>query len=258
MSQTQQKKGWPLRTGGFAHLCYKCGVEYENSVYCNTFHSGETGWRDCNLCHKPLYCGCIVSETLYEYLDFGGIGCIGCASQPHMIQDGDVLNGFGGLKISDSGDQQSTVHQNGALSDTANEEKLLQLCQVMEANESNLSSQSQGDNGRIMIEVKDMNKTSSEPSLSMTLGGPSATPNFAQPFTGGILERRDQSKMSSSFQQGQKIRPIFPTPLRPPPPVHHVRVARPPAEGRGKSQLLPRYWPRITDQELQKLAGEYP
>ncbi|KAM0995792.1 hypothetical protein EV1_005934 [Malus domestica] len=299
MSQTQQKKGWPLRTGGFAHLCYKCGVEYENSVYCNTFHSGETGWRDCNLCHKPLHCGCIVSKTLYEYLDFGGIGCIGCASQPHMIQDGDVLNGFVGLKISDSGDQQSTVPQNGALSDTANEGKLLQLCQVMEANESNLSSQSQRgeinvspvqtkreevtyprgevgpgfssittrpsfgsltfakpDNGRIMIEVKDMNKTSSEPCLSMTLGGPSATPNFAQPFTGGILERRDQSKMSSSFQQGQKIRPIFPTPLRPPPPVHHVRVARPPAEGRGKSQLLPRYWPRITDQELQKLAGD--
>ncbi|KAB2607231.1 B3 domain-containing transcription repressor VAL1-like [Pyrus ussuriensis x Pyrus communis] len=299
MANTHEwKKGWPLRTGGFAHLCYKCGVEYENSVYCNTFHSGETGWRDCNLCHKPLHCGCIVSETLYECLDFGGIGCIGCASQPRMIQDGDVLNGFGGLKISDSGDQQSTVPQNGALSDTANEGKLLQLCQVMEANESNLSSQSQRgeinvspvqtkreevtyprgevgpgfssisrpsfgsltfakpDNGRIMIEVKDMNKPSSDPSLSMTLGGPSATPNFAQPFTGGILERRDQIKTSSSFQQGQKIQPIFPRPLRPPPPVHHVRVARPPAEGRGKSQLLPRYWPRITDQELQKLAGD--
>ncbi|KAM1602139.1 hypothetical protein ACFX1Z_028884 [Malus domestica] len=292
------KKGWPLRTGGFAHLCYKCGVEYENSVYCNTFHSGETGWRDCNLCHKPLHCGCIVSETLYECLDFGGIGCIGCASQPRVIQNDDVLNGFGGLKISNSGDQQSTVPQNGALSDTANEGKLLQLCQVMEANESNLSSQSQRgdinvspvqskqeevtypkgevgpgfssitrpsigsltfakpDNGRIMIEVKDMNNPSSEPSLSMTLGGPSATPNFAQPFTGGILEGRDKSKMPSSFQQGQKIRPILPRPLRPPSPVHHVRVARPPSEGRGKSQLLPRYWPRITDQELQKLAGD--
>ncbi|XP_009354857.2 B3 domain-containing transcription repressor VAL2 [Pyrus x bretschneideri] len=292
------KKGWPLRTGGFAHLCNKCGVEYENSVYCNTFHSGETGWRDCNLCHKPLHCGCIVSETLYECLDFGGIGCIGCASQPRVIQNDDVLNGFGGLKISNSGDQQSTVPQNGALSDTANEGKLLQLCQVMEANESNLSSQSQRgdinvspvqtkreevtypkgevgpgfssvtrpsigsltftkpDNGRIMIGVKDMNNPSSEPSLSMTLGGPSATPNFAQPFTGGILEGRDQSKMPSSFQQGQKIRPILPRPLRPPSPVHHVRVARPPSEGRGKSQLLPRYWPRITDQELQKLAGD--
>ncbi|MCO5551937.1 hypothetical protein L7F22_005444 [Adiantum nelumboides] len=33
-----------------------------------------------------------------------------------------------------------------------------------------------------------------------------------------------------------------------------ARVARPPGEGRGKNQLLPRYWPRITDQELQLLT----
>ena len=32
--------------------------------------------------------------------------------------------------------------------------------------------------------------------------------------------------------------------------------ARP--EVRARSQLLPRYWPRITDQELQQISGEYP
>jgi hypothetical protein len=37
----------------------------------------------------------------------------------------------------------------------------------------------------------------------------------------------------------------------------HLRVARPPTEGRGLNQLLPRYWPRITDQELQQISGEY-
>eukprot|EP00250_Pteridium_aquilinum_P014911 c22279_g1_i1 orf=180-2306(+) len=35
-----------------------------------------------------------------------------------------------------------------------------------------------------------------------------------------------------------------------------VRVARPPGEGRGKNQLLPRYWPRITDQELQSFTNK--
>lgn len=40
--------------------------------------------------------------------------------------------------------------------------------------------------------------------------------------------------------------------------VSHIRVARAPAEGRGRNQLLPRYWPRITDQELQQISGEYP
>ncbi|RVW56502.1 B3 domain-containing protein [Vitis vinifera] len=38
--------------------------------------------------------------------------------------------------------------------------------------------------------------------------------------------------------------------------VPEIRIARPPAEGRGRNQLLPRYWPRITDQELQQLSGD--
>lgn len=36
------------------------------------------------------------------------------------------------------------------------------------------------------------------------------------------------------------------------------RVAKPPPEGRVRSQLLPRYWPKITDQELLQISGEYP
>lgn len=42
-------------------------------------------------------------------------------------------------------------------------------------------------------------------------------------------------------------------------PQASLRVARPPGEGRGRNQLLPRYWPRITDQELKQItSGEYP
>lgn len=39
---------------------------------------------------------------------------------------------------------------------------------------------------------------------------------------------------------------------------NHIRNGRPRGDARGKNQLLPRYWPRITDQELQKISGEYP
>ncbi|XP_057814734.1 B3 domain-containing transcription repressor VAL2 isoform X1 [Cryptomeria japonica] len=35
-----------------------------------------------------------------------------------------------------------------------------------------------------------------------------------------------------------------------------IRFARPPSEGRGRNQLLPRYWPRSTDQELQLITGD--
>lgn len=37
-----------------------------------------------------------------------------------------------------------------------------------------------------------------------------------------------------------------------------IRNARPRADARGRNQLLPRYWPRFTDQELQQITGEYP
>ena len=40
--------------------------------------------------------------------------------------------------------------------------------------------------------------------------------------------------------------------------ISNLRIARPPADGRGRNHLLPRYWPRITDQELKQISGEYP
>ncbi|XP_062013269.1 B3 domain-containing protein Os07g0563300-like isoform X1 [Rosa rugosa] len=35
-----------------------------------------------------------------------------------------------------------------------------------------------------------------------------------------------------------------------------IRNARPRADARGRSPLLPRYWPRFTDQELQQMSGD--
>lgn len=37
-----------------------------------------------------------------------------------------------------------------------------------------------------------------------------------------------------------------------------VRNGRPRADARGRSQLLPRYWPRCTELELQQISVEYP
>ncbi|KAK4753246.1 hypothetical protein SAY87_022044 [Trapa incisa] len=37
---------------------------------------------------------------------------------------------------------------------------------------------------------------------------------------------------------------------------NQIRNGRPRGDARGKNQLLPRYWPRITDQELQQISGE--
>ncbi|XP_074267800.1 B3 domain-containing transcription repressor VAL1-like isoform X2 [Silene latifolia] len=101
------------------------------------------------------------------------------------------------------------------------------------------------------------------PSLNINLQSPSKTSNFAISFLSGV-EDGDKSR-PALCQSGQKPRHILPKPPKSNPskgvdaskvPYTPMRVARPPAEGRLKNQLLPRYWPRITDQELQKLSGE--
>lgn len=139
---------------------------------------------------------------------------------------------------------------------------------------SNLNQQNIGaslfgqpDNERPSQGVKDMYESINQPSLNFSLSTPIGTSSSGQPFLGGDVEGREQSK-TSPFQQGQRARHILPKPPKPSPTsgsesikgmASQARIARPPAEGRGgRNQLLPRYWPRITDQELQQLSGEYP
>uniref|UniRef100_A0A0A9DSE7 Uncharacterized protein n=1 Tax=Arundo donax TaxID=35708 RepID=A0A0A9DSE7_ARUDO len=116
----------------------------------------------------------------------------------------------------------------------------------------------------------------SEACLSMSLGIANsgnkmeATSTMERPIlspTTAIAEGRELATALSPFQHAQRARHFLTRPPRvgegaafdPTKDIFpHLRVARPPAEGRGRNQLLPRYWPRITDQELQQISGEYP
>lgn len=123
------------------------------------------------------------------------------------------------------------------------------------------------DSDRSMLDIRDMHESVVQPSLSMSLAVASGNSKFVIPFSNGAADVREQSKAPPSFQQGQRSRPILPKPPKTGLTItsetskstgSQLRIARPPAEGRGKNHLLPRYWPRITDQELQQLSGEYP
>ncbi|KAG6631055.1 hypothetical protein CIPAW_13G063600 [Carya illinoinensis] len=220
-STHEWKRGWPLRSGGFSDLCHNCGSAYEDLVFCDMFHLEETGWRECSLCNKRIHCGCIISEPSYEYLDFGGVGCNNCvkSSGIYPIWRGELSNGFGLLTVKNAADSLSSPFEKRLVSE--DEGRLMQLCKIMEADEPNLLPQSERDG-------------------------------------------REQSKTPSPIQQGQRSRPILPKPTKTTitvssetnKSVAQMRIARPPAEGRGKNQLLPRYWPRITDQELEQLSGD--
>ncbi|XAR60820.1 hypothetical protein NMG60_11034339 [Bertholletia excelsa] len=295
------KKGWELKSGGFAALCFKCGSAYENLVYCETFHLEESGWRECRLCRKRIHCGCIASKCLHDYLDFGGVGCISCAKsletrlvRPIQVPTDDIRNGFGPMAKGIC-DPQSSFLENGM---GGIKRKLAQMSQIVDAEDISCFTQTQrsetkASNGQIMLPevgtgfsdlmqqsvgssifanpensrhitgVKDVYQSITQPPLSFSLSTPLDTSNSALPSPGEAMEAREQNVVSS-FQEGQRDCHIFPKPPNTSSTVgleenkgmaSHTRVARPPVEGRGCHQLLPRYWPRITDQELQQISG---
>lgn len=121
------------------------------------------------------------------------------------------------------------------------------------------------ENGRTDFGFKSFYESKPQPSLSYSLGNvPLATTKSSiNPCSSGPVE----PEKVPSFKQGQRSRLPIPKPSKSGVSIRSQsnkgivsdnRVARPPAEGRGRNQLLPRYWPKITDQELLQISGEYP
>ncbi|KAF4393986.1 hypothetical protein G4B88_025955 [Cannabis sativa] len=297
------KRGWALRSGGYANLCDKCGSAYEQLVYCDVYHSAESGWRECISCGKRLHCGCIASRFLLELLDCGGVKCANCAkkSGSHLITIADKPNEPGTSKVSELQHISSNDQLDGNNNDSIKFMKLSndtegiglrhllqsqheetnglfrkmkqeEVPPVGEAGNTYLSSLNQGSNGsseaakaelrKASIGTNDIYDALPQTNLTMTLGGPLGNSNSSP---GAIVDEREQSKTSSLFLQGARSRHLLPKPPRSTVGTSlegntnmapQVRVARPPAEGRGRNQLLPRYWPRITDQELQQISGD--
>lgn len=104
-----------------------------------------------------------------------------------------------------------------------------------------------------------------KPQQSSTLKDDSSTPHF-----GLAVSYASPSETNSQIGvSGSHLRPVVQPPLVK--QFHgnlpngadslgetQVRNGRPRVDARGRSQLLPRYWPRFTDQDLQQISGEYP
>lgn len=297
------KRGWDLKSCGFATLCYSCGSAYENSHYCETFHIEESGWRECKFCSKRIHCGCIVSKNLYDYLDLGGVGCIGCSKKlenqplgPMKAPNGDTPNRFDLHSANKVHDLQSSKAANeiDGFKFDFDKGKLVQLNKVIIENEKLLQlSKSMVENGAPKEQIEqgkemfDRNtgaakgfsdllqqhvgpalvakEDSARPELEAKSSAPPAHSVFrfspGSTFRSPNIFAKEEMNKAASFQQGEKSGQIL---------IKHsqtvsdsnkamgseTRVPRPPAEGRGRSQLLPRYWPRISDQELQQISGD--
>lgn len=120
-------------------------------------------------------------------------------------------------------------------------------------------------------EVKDVCGSPVHTNLTISLAAqsliPHSFPNATHSLPNAVCEMMESKRTVSSFQHGSRSHCLLPKASKPvltagldpsASTMSQMRVARPPVEGRIKSQLLPRYWPRITEQELQQISGEYP
>ncbi|PIN21376.1 hypothetical protein CDL12_05921 [Handroanthus impetiginosus] len=286
-NSVEWKKGWPLRSGGFATLCDDCGTAYEQLIFCETFHSEETGWRECTSCKKRLHCGCIASSSLLELLDTGGVHCRGCSKSSKLPStpleekhkacglstDNGIDQNFDKMAPAQSDDnaqKDGQEHVPPSQNDDTTPRKLeedfagsgeIGFKLFSSFNQSSVVPPKDQDTLRDSKSDGSEHKSLVQTNLSISL---SASSNL-NTLPGAIAEERQLSASISSFQQGCRPRhvlPRLPNSILPAgletnsSTITQLRVARPPVEGRVKNQLLPRYWPRITDQELQQISGD--
>ncbi|KAK9067781.1 hypothetical protein SSX86_011892 [Deinandra increscens subsp. villosa] len=263
------RKGWALRSGGFAKLCDKCGTVYEQLAFCELFHLEDTGWRECTSCGKRLHCGCIASSAFVELLENGGVNCVRCSNSfKHKSSTSEDKPDECGISVENSvGEIRSSVKMfkqscdgtgyddDASTSHMKQEEIQTTSTSISIYNATSESAHEPNVKYREITGVKDVQ-------TELTIGLASSSSQNPVFFP---TEERELSKPYSSLQHGPWAPHILP---RVPKSIFpqgfdanssmssQIRVARPPVEGRVKNQLLPRYWPRITEQELQQISGD--
>ncbi|XP_018476649.1 B3 domain-containing transcription repressor VAL1 [Raphanus sativus] len=277
-STVEWKKGWPLRSGSLADLCFRCGSAYETSLFCETFHMEQSGWRECYLCNKRLHCGCIASKLMVEFMDYGGVGCTSCTHSHQLNLRGESPGIFSRLAIINSqhtnGESGMSIRSETDLfsqpllvpGDDKREEFMAHrgFNNFMKPENNNNNNNNAATTG-YKLNGGEMHEPSSstppQPSFNMALATLPYSPSFATPPVDGnklmAAAAASQSHIAQCSASSILQKPSNPVLATPPGTSKsaQARVGRPPVDGRGKGHLLPRYWPKYTDKELQQISG---
>nr|XP_043636022.1 B3 domain-containing protein Os07g0679700 isoform X2 [Erigeron canadensis] len=252
----EHKKGWILRSGDFAKLCFNCGTAYERLAFCELFHLEDTGWRECTLCNKRLHCGCIASSAFIELLENGGVKCVICSNnsiRDHSTSEDKLAecgvsaeNSVGEVRSSSTKMLKQSCDDDASTSQTKHEECLPRVGEIQN-NSTTISTFDGTSDYRESTGAKDVYGSAVQTDLTIGLASssqkPIFVPNAVGPWSRHILPKVPKSNPPQRFDPNAGV-------------GSQIRVARPPVEGRIKNQLLPRYWPRITEQELQQISGD--
>ncbi|CAM8977967.1 unnamed protein product [Rhodiola kirilowii] len=290
VESTRSWNGWRLGTGEYCSLCDSCSSLYEEGRFCEVFHSQAPGWVPCESCNKHIHCGCIVSIQTFTLLDAGGIACITCAKRSgHPVLPGNLtysappygtpfserirdlstktwshISGVGPIQWREAPNKynsylaQPEAHMrtplemgmsNGLNRYTTSEVFSLTSLEKRSRWETDCSVSRIHVNGNSGMppEMLSSKEISSNLRLEPILPSLSANEsNSEMAASGSLLRITSQTPKQFHSIDSSDVYPSIETP---------IRNGRLRGDGKSKNQLLARYLPRTTDEELQKLAG---
>nr|AGN12860.1 putative B3 domain-containing transcription factor VAL3 [Leavenworthia alabamica] len=288
------RPGWRLRTGDFADLCDRCASVYEQGKFCDIFHIKASGWRCCDSCGKRIHCGCIVSASSFMLLDAGGVECLVCARKkvalgsnfsqsPSFLFQSPISEKFKDLSInwsSPTGSNQISYQPSSLLGPSVlqfNRGGTYEFNQPISKDRATACpmEKEKGMNlfmGKLMNENSKNYKVSPCPNVNvyhplmpLKEGTCGTQHDFPVPIT-TLTER------TGHFRQYESN--LWHTPNASPPSHLHNSLnggaeslfesksqnLRTHLDTPGKYQVVPRYWPKISNknQILQNQSNEYP
>ncbi|KAL4563157.1 hypothetical protein LXL04_027192 [Taraxacum kok-saghyz] len=270
------RQGWLCRTGDFADLCDRCSSAFKDGKFCDTYHLNASGWRCCESCGKQIHCGCIVSFHMFILLDAGGIECINCAKSEYILTPNPTWPSSSHFQTGPTEKIRDQISKNWK-----------SINPVPWKQSPTLFNSSTIDKQLTSCSLTSLTKPSTNhPSDSWRVGPPQTTGvqyndggqqhNLFQSFFTNELATPISSLPATFMPQDQniekgKVSGVGIGRLCPPPSVgkccssnssppgtsleSQTHGAKSQSEKRGRHQLLPRYWPRLTDQELQQISG---
>ncbi|XP_062160615.1 B3 domain-containing protein Os07g0563300-like isoform X2 [Alnus glutinosa] len=277
LKSERPRKGWRLRTGEYAELCDRCASVYEEGRFCETFHLNATGWRCCETCGKQVHCGCIVSSHAFTLLDPGGIECMKCARKnvlwtsnpawptslcfnsllPERLKD---LSNKNWSQLAGSGPvpwRQAPSLFNSSIPPELQSRVPYEVDIASGINKLNASE-------RLSTSSLEKKKIDDFSERLMNGNLKFGAREILENGNAGIKVEENHSSCLSQQSCSLKEEPSTPqfgliVPHASPNEANGqigVRNGRPRVDARGRNLLLPRYWPRFTDQELQQISGD--
>ncbi|KAJ6416517.1 hypothetical protein OIU84_002390 [Salix udensis] len=223
----KSRKGWRLRSGDFAELCDRCASAHEEGRFCETFHLNASGWRGCESCGKRVHCGCI-EESFVMTSNPAWPPLFYHSPFPERLKD---LSAKSWNQLAGSG--PVPWRQAPSLFNSSATQSELQPRMPYEVDRLNAGER---------FSAPSLEKRNLEDFSERLINGSLRNHlwDIVENGNAGIIgdeQPQLESKGVDSSVDGQ------------------TRNGRPRIDARGKSQLLPRYWPRFTDEELQQISG---